>query len=150
MVSYYLAHVKVTETATTKITINTTGQANDNSKIFWYEKQGKQLTASHVGKIAKRQTTTKVGPTVQQLLNFKFQGNSATNLGKFHEDDSNKEHLKIKRELSLNIPISKSRLVVLVANPWLGASPDGCWYMIPHQIHQIGLLNLKTHIHQGI
>ena len=80
MVSYYLAHVKVTETAATKITIDTTGQADDdNSKIFWYEERRKRLTASNVGKIAKRRTTTKVGPAVQQLLNSKFQGNSATN-----------------------------------------------------------------------
>ena len=55
MVSYYLAHVKVTETAATKITIDTTGQADDdNSKIFWYEEQRKQLTASIVGKIIYR------------------------------------------------------------------------------------------------
>ena len=125
MVSYYLAHVKVAETAATKIIIDTTGQADDdNSKIFWYEKRRKRLTVSNVGKIAKRRTTTKVGPTVQQLLNSKFQGNLATNCGNFCEEDSNKEYLKIKREMSPNISTSKCGLVVSVANPWLGANPD--------------------------
>ena len=41
IVSYYLAYVKVTETTATKITIDTTGQADDNSKIFWYEERRK-------------------------------------------------------------------------------------------------------------
>ena len=125
MVSYYLAHVKVTESAATKIMIDTTGQGDDNSKILWHEERRKRLTASNVGKIAKRRVTTKVGSSVQQLLNTKFQGNSATNWGIFREEDSNKEHLRIRRESSPNISISKCGLVVSVTNPWLGASPDG-------------------------
>ena len=78
-----------------------------------------------MGKIAKRRVTTKVGPSVQQLLNTKFQGNSATNWGIFREEDSNKGYLRIRRESSPNISISKCGLVVSVTNPWLGASPDG-------------------------
>ena len=58
-------------------------------------------------------------------MNAKFQGNSATNWGTFREEDSNREYLKRKRELSPNISTSKCGLVVPVANPWLGASPDG-------------------------
>ena len=37
MASYYLAHVNVTESAATKIMIDTTGLGDDNSKILWYE-----------------------------------------------------------------------------------------------------------------
>ena len=37
MVSYYSAHVKVTEAAVTKITVNTTGQGDDNSNVLWHE-----------------------------------------------------------------------------------------------------------------
>ena len=124
MVSYYSAHVKVTEAAVTKITVNTTGQGGDNSNVLWHEERRKRLTASNVGKIAKRRATTKVGPTVQQLLNAKFQGNSATNWGNFREEDSNKEYLKIKKESSPNISTSTCGLVVSISNPWLGASPD--------------------------
>jgi len=80
MTSYYLAHVKVNESEATKITINTTGQGDDdNTKIIWHEERRKRITASNVGKIAKRRATTKVSSTVQLLLNAKFQGNSATN-----------------------------------------------------------------------
>ena len=70
-----------------------------------------------MGKIAKRRATTKVSPTVQLLLNAKFQGNSATKWGNFREEDSNREYLKLKRELSPNISTSKCGLVVSVANP---------------------------------
>ena len=124
MVSYYSAHVKVTESTATKISIDTIGQGDDTSNILWHEERRKRLTASNVGKIAKRRATTKVGPSVQQLLNRKFQGNAATNWGTFREEDSNKEYLKMKREHSPNLSTSKSGLVVSVNNPWLGASPD--------------------------
>ena len=123
MVSYYSAHVKVTESTAKIITIDTIGQGNDTSNMLWHEERRKGLTAS-VGKIAKRQARTKVGPSVQQLLNRKFQGNAATNWGTFREEDSNKECIKTRREHSPNISTSKSGLVVSVSNPWLGASPD--------------------------
>ena len=41
-----------------------------------------------LGKIAERRAITKVSSTVQLLLNVKFQGNSATNWGIFHEEGS--------------------------------------------------------------
>ena len=75
MASYYLAHVKVAESAATKIMIDTTGQGDDNSKVLWYEERRKRLTASNMGKIAKRRATTKVGPSVQQLLRLRSTGN---------------------------------------------------------------------------
>ena len=54
MTSYYLAHVKVNESEATKITINITGQGDDdNTKIIWYEERRKRITALNVGKIAK-------------------------------------------------------------------------------------------------
>ena len=95
------------------------------TQIIWYEERRKRITASNVGKIAKRRSTTKVSPTVQLFLNVKFQGNSANQMGTFHEEDSNRECLKRKRELSPNISTSKCGLEVPVANPWLGASPAG-------------------------
>ena len=35
MVSYYSAHVKVTESTATKITIDTVGQGDDTSNLLW-------------------------------------------------------------------------------------------------------------------
>ena len=64
MMFYYSAHVKVTESIATKITIDTIGQGDDTNNILWHEERRKHLTASNVGKIAKRRTTTKVSPSV--------------------------------------------------------------------------------------
>ena len=92
MAFFYLAHVKITESTATKITIDTNGHGDDNSNILWHddnsnilwhEEQRRRLTASNVRKIAKRRATAKMGPSVQQLLNNKCQGNSATNWGNF-------------------------------------------------------------------
>jgi len=121
MTSYYSAHVKVTEAAATKLSIDTVDQGDS---ILWHEERKKRLTASNVGKIAKRRATTKVGSTVQQLLANKFHGNAATAWGNFQEEDSNREYLRIKKEHSPNISTSRCGLVVSVTNPWLGASPD--------------------------
>ena len=128
MMSYYSAHVKVTESTSTRITVDTVGQGDDTSSMLWHEERRKRLTASNVGKIAKRRATTKVGPSVKQLLNRKFQGNVATNWGTFREEDSNKEYLRKKREQSPNISTSKSGLVVSLRDPWLGASPQRLVY----------------------
>ena len=124
MMPYYSAHVKVTKSIATKITIDTAGQGDDTSNILWHEERKKHLTASNVGKIAKRRATTKVGPSVQQLLNRKFQGNVATNWGTFQEEDNNKEYLRKKRDQSPNISTGKCGLIISVSDPWLGASPD--------------------------
>ena len=83
MMSYYSAHVKVTESTSTRITVDTVGQGDDTSSMLWHEERRKRLTAYNVGQIAKRRATTKVGPSVQQLLNRKFQENVATNWGTF-------------------------------------------------------------------
>jgi len=99
-------------------------RADQGESVLWYEERSKRLTASNVGKIAKRRATTKVSPTVQQLLHTKFHGNVATCRGNFQEEDSNREYLKIKMDSSPNITTTKSSLVVSIANPCLGASPD--------------------------
>jgi len=125
MMSYYSAKIKVTEATATRLSIDTVDQGES---VVLYEERRKRLTASNVGKIAKRKATTKVGPTVQQLLHTKFHGNVATSWGNFQEEDSNREYLRVKKQSSPNITTSKSGLVASVANLWLGASPDRMVY----------------------
>jgi len=90
--------------------------------------------------------TTKVGPTVQQLVTKRFHGNITTiwrNL-----QDSNREYLRIKKESSPSISISKCGLIVSVNNPWLGASPD---QMVHNPISNPldGLFEFKIPTRQG-
>ena len=90
MTSYYSAHIKVTEAAATKLSMDTVDQGDS---VAWHEERKKRLTASNVGKISKRRATTKVGPTVQQLVTKRFHGNVATTWGNLQED-SNREYLR--------------------------------------------------------
>ena len=72
MISYYSAHVKVTESTATKISIDTIGQGDDTSNILWHEERRKRLTASNVGKIAKKTSNNQGGSfcvaTVEQEI----------------------------------------------------------------------------------
>ena len=74
IMSYYSAHVKVTESNSTKIAIETVGQGADTSNMFWNEERRKCLTVSNVGKIAKRQATIRCvvcAGTVEQEISRK-------------------------------------------------------------------------------
>jgi len=96
MVSYYSANIKITEVTATKLSIDT---ADQGESVLWYEERSERLTASNVGKIAKRRATTKVGPTVQQFLHTKLHGNVATSWGNFQEEDSNRKYcLPLEKE----------------------------------------------------
>lgn len=53
MMSCYSAN-EVIEFTATKTTIDTIGQGDDTRKRLWHEERRKHLTASSVGKIAKR------------------------------------------------------------------------------------------------
>ena len=58
---YYLANVKVSVEKCEELKLKTTGQGKcDNSLQVWSAERRKQITASNVGKIAKRKSTTKV------------------------------------------------------------------------------------------
>ena len=71
MLFYYSRQIKVTEAAAADITLRTNEQGgNSNSKAIWHEHRRVRVTASNVGKIAKRRPTTKVKSVVQQHLNF--------------------------------------------------------------------------------
>jgi len=111
MMSYYSASIKVAETTATRLSVD------QGESVVWYEERRKRLTASNAGKIAKREELQlRWVQLCQQLL--------YTSWGNFQEEDSNREYFRIKKQSSPNITSSKSGLVVSVANPWLGASPD--------------------------
>ena len=126
MLFYYSRQIKVTEAAAADITLRTNEQGgNSNSKAIWHEHRRIRVTASNVGKIAKRRPTTKVKSVVQQLIAPKFHGNEATRWGTVQEDACNEQYLLQKKAMSPNITTTKSGLVISVENPWLAASPDG-------------------------
>ena len=57
MKEYYLTNVKVSVEKCEELEVKTTGQGKcDNSLQVWSAEQRKQITASNVGKIAKKKT----------------------------------------------------------------------------------------------
>ena len=126
MKEYYLTNVKVSVEKCEKLQVKTTGQGKcDNSLQVWSAERRKRITASNVGKIAKRKPTTKVSSAVRQLLYTKFEGNTATRWGILQEETTKAKYLAEKQKTSPGIATSQSGLVISTENPWLAASPDG-------------------------
>ena len=82
----------------------------------------KIITASNVGTIVKRRSSTKVANTVKQLLYTTFRGNAATRWGTLQEPVSRTRYIQQKSSVS---SIKDSDLVVSSDYPWLAANPDG-------------------------
>ena len=76
MIQYYKANVAVTIPKATNIEVMTRQQ--ECSANIWLAERRKRITASNVGTIAKRRSSTKVANTVKQLLYTSFRGNAAT------------------------------------------------------------------------
>jgi len=55
----------MTEALAAQINIITVGQSSGDNEFTWREDRRKRITASSVGQIAKRRTTTKVTSTVK-------------------------------------------------------------------------------------
>ena len=126
MKEYYLTNVKVSVEKCEELQVKTTGQGKcDNSLQVWSAERRKRITASNVGKIAKRKPTTKVSSAVRQLLYTKFEGNTATRWGILQEETTKAKYLAEKQKTSPGIATSQSGLVISTENPWLAASPDG-------------------------
>ena len=143
MIQYYRANVQVTEASAAQININTMGQSSGDNELTWQEERRKRITASSVGQIAKRTTTTKVTSTIKQLLYSTFTGNKATNWGILQEDVSRTEYLKIQQKDSSTFTITSSGLVISIENPWLAASPDGLVFD-PQENPPEGLVKFKN------
>ena len=143
MVSYYEAHVKVTEVSAKQIYAKAMGQSNGECEASWLEEQRNRITSSNVGQIAKRRSSTKVATKVKQLLYSTFHGNRATEWSLLQEDVSRAEYLKVKQAVSPHFTFEYSGLVVSVSNPWLAASPDGLVFDQLEDLLQ-GLVELKN------
>ena len=126
MKEYYLTNVKVSVEKCEELQVKTTGQGKcDNSLQVWSAERRKRITASNVGKTAKRKPTTKVSSAVRQLLYTKFEGNTANRWGILQEETTKAKYLAEKQKTSPGIATSQSGLVISTENPWLAASPDG-------------------------
>ena len=91
---------------------------------LWMTERRKRITASNIGTIAKRRTTTKVAALVKTLLYSKFRGNVATAYGHEQESATRTAYLHAKAHAT-GITVHDSGLTIHPVNKWLAASPDG-------------------------
>ena len=123
MKEYYLANISITESARESVTMMTSAQVkNDHSLQVWLSERRMRITASNVGKIAKRRDTTKVRPLVKEMLYSKFEGSTTTRWGLLQEEATNTQYLKEKHRTSPDLSTSLSGLIISPDNPWLAAS----------------------------
>ena len=123
MLQYYKANVSITRAKAKDIEVMTRQQGTSEcSANIWLAERRKRITASNVGTIAKRRSSTKVANTVKQLLYTTFRGNAATRWGTLQEPVSRTRYIQPKSSVS---SIKDSGLVVSSDYPWLAASPDG-------------------------
>jgi len=140
----YLANINITESARESVTLMTSAQGkNEHSFRLWQSERRKRITASNVGKIAKRRDTTKVRFLVKELLYTKFEGCTTTRWGLLQEESTNTRYLEEKHRISPNLSTSHSGLIVSSDNPWLAASPDGLVYD-PTESSPYGIVEYKN------
>ena len=127
MVSYYKANIVVNDSRAAYIQLTTMKHGSDNkASILWKEERRLRVTSSNVGAIAKRRSTTKVGPLVHQLLYSSFRGNRATSWGLLQEEDTEKQYQEYMKEQCADFKVNGNcGLYVSTQYPWLAATPDG-------------------------
>ena len=126
MTAFYDTHVKVSKQKAEEIEMLTRNQGSDeNSANIWMAERRKRITASTVGRIAKRRPSTKVANAVKQHLYTVFRGCAATRWGHLQEPRSQLKYIQKSVQESPDLQVHKSGLVVSAAHPWLAASPDG-------------------------
>lgn len=126
MLSYYKAHVVVSEEGASEVQKMTQKQgSDDNSSSIWLAERRKRITSTNTGRIAKRRPKTKVASTVKDMLYSTFRGTAATRWGILQEPPTQAAYLSQRRIESPLVTISATGLTVSVKNPWLAASPDG-------------------------
>lgn len=100
--------------------------SDNKASILWKEERRLRVTSSNVGAIAKRRSTTKVGPLVHQLLYSSFRGNRETSLGLLQEEDTEKQYQEYMKEQCADFKVNGNcGLYVSTQYPWLAATPDG-------------------------
>ena len=146
MKEHYLANINITESARESVIMMTSAQGkNDHSLQVWLSERRMRITASNVGKIAKRRDTTKVRPLVKEMLYSKFEGSTATytRWGLLQEEATNTQYLKEKHRTSPDLSTSLSGLIISPDNPWLAAGPDGLVYD-PTETSPYGIVEYKN------
>jgi len=145
MIRYYRANVMINETKARSIQLTTTKHSSDSRSLaLWNEERRLRVTSSNVGTIARRRSTTKVGPLVHQLLYSSFKGNKATSWGLLQEEDTEKQYQEHMKQSCKDFSVSGDcGLVVSTQHPWLAATPDG-FVHDPDATPQNGLVEYKN------
>ena len=119
MIRYYRANVMINETKARSIQLTTTKHSsNSRSSALRNEERRLRVTSSNVGTIARRRSTTKVGPLVHQLLYSSFKGNKATSWGLLQEEDTEKQYQDHMKQSCKDFSVS-----------------GDCGLVCPHSIH---------------
>lgn len=144
MTTFYDTHVKADRQKAEEIETLTRSQGFDESSAhIWMAERRKRITASTVGRIAKRRPSTKVANAVKQHLYSTFRGNAATRWGHLQEPRARSRYTQRLLQESPNIKVHTSGLVVSSTHSWLGASPDGL-VTDPHEESAEGVVELKN------
>ena len=126
MDKFYDTQVKADEQKVEEVQVLTRNQGSDeNSAHVWLAERRKRITASAVGRIAKRRPKTKVANAVKQHLYTSFRGCAATRWGNLQEPRARSKYIQSILRESPNLRVHSSGPVVSTKHSWLAASPDG-------------------------
>ncbi|VDH93322.1 Hypothetical predicted protein, partial [Mytilus galloprovincialis] len=119
---YLKKHIEITPSEIDDIEINTRLQGSCKR---WRDERATRLTASNFGLIFKRNPKIPVTPLLNQLLNSKFYGNSATRHGLSEERITIKEYIQYKLKQNVHVKVERMGLVIDKTHKFLAGSPDG-------------------------
>ena len=125
MAKLYDTEVKSDKHKVEEIQDPTRNQGDENSAHVWLAERRKRITASSVGRIAKRRSSTKVANAVKQHLYTTFGGCAATRWGHLQEPRARSKYIQQRIQESPNLHVHSSGLVVSKKHLWLAASADG-------------------------
>ena len=119
----YKDSLQLTREEVSKIEAQTREQAQS---AYWYEVRHRRITASNVGKIARRRPTTKVTNLVRSLLYDSHKSRSpALQWGRDNEPVARRTYCQFQNSnRHVNLSTQPSGFVVCLEESWLGCSPD--------------------------
>ena len=95
----------------------------------WHELRRKRLTASNFGRVRTLSRSTRPDALLKQILYPKSLDNlPAIKWGQENEAGAVAAYIEFQQQNKENIVVTKSGFCISSANPFLGASPDGCVY----------------------
>ena len=113
--------LRITPQEAASIEEQTRDQANSE---YWFEVRHRRITASNMGKVARRRQSTKVTNFVRSLLYESRKSSPAQHWGRDNEPIARKAYICYMQRNGHNISTQASGFVVCLDNPWLGCSPD--------------------------